>query len=103
MKNELTHFALVPVFGLAGAAATAAMWQLFNATLMAFTPPPYAVLGCVVSGLFGPVIVGAFVWLASREARVFRGPAGVGLGIVLATELAFYVPLGFMVVAFSQA
>ncbi len=46
-------------------------------------------LGCVVSGLFGPVVVGAIVWFASRETRVLRGPAGVGLGIVLATELAF--------------
>ncbi len=101
-KNELKLLALVPVFGAAGAAATAAMWHLFSRTLMALTPPPYTVLGCVVSGLFGPVAVGAVVWYASREARVLRGPAGVGLGIVLATELAFYVPLGFMVVAFSQ-
>jgi hypothetical protein len=103
MRNEFKLLALVPVFGMAGAAATAMLWQVFSWTLMTLIPPPYAVLGCAVSGLLGPLLVGFAVWRASREARAFRGPAAVGLGIVLATELAFYVPLGFMVAAFSLA
>lgn len=103
MKTEFKLLALVPVFGAAGAAATALMWHIFSWTVMALTPPAYAVLGCVLSGLVGPIFVGITVWLASREARAFRAPAAVGLGIVLAAELALYVPLGFMVAAFSMA
>ncbi len=102
MKHDLKLLALIPVFGTIGAAATAFMWQLFDFTLMEFTPPSYAVLGCVLSGLFGPVLVGVIVWCTSHCAQAVRWPAGVGLGIVLATELAFYVPLGFIVVAFSH-
>lgn len=103
MQHDLQILGLVPVFGVIGAAATAGLWHLFAWTLMDLTPPSYAVLGCVLSGLLGPILVGAVVWIASHGAQHVRWPAGVGLGLVLATELAFYVPLGFMVVAFSQA
>lgn len=103
MKKDLKLLGLVPVFVMIGAAATAAFWYLFHLALADVTPPSYAVLGCVVSGLLGPVLVAAVVWTASHDARFVRWPAGVGLGIVLATELAFYVPLGLMVAAFSQA
>lgn len=103
MRHELKILGLVPVFGMLGAAATAGLWRLFALTLMDLAPPSHAVLGCAVSGLFGPLLVGAIVWIAGRGANHVRWPAGVGLGLVLATELAFYVPLGFMVVAFSKA
>lgn len=102
MKNDLKLLALVPVFGAAGAAATALMWQIYAITLMRSTPPSYAVLGCALAGLFGPVFVGAAIWTAGRRAHFVRWPAGVGLGTVLATELAFYIPLGFMAAAFSS-
>ena len=39
MKNDLKLFALVPVYGAAGAAGTALMWQIYAATLMRLTPP----------------------------------------------------------------
>lgn len=101
--SDLKFFGLVPLFGAMGAAATAAMWQVFSLTLMELTPPPYAVLGCAVAGLFGPLTVCLAVWISTRKRPALRWPAGVGLGMVLATELAFYVPLGFMTAAFQQA
>jgi hypothetical protein len=104
MRDELRHFALVPVFGIAGALATAVMWQVFAATWLAQVPPPYEILACVVAGLIGPPSVWALVWLATRgpkrsALRELRPPALVGLGLVLATELAFYLPLGFFAIA----
>lgn len=103
MREDLRLLGLASIFGVAGAAATAAMWQVFAFTLMELTPPPYAVLGCGVSGLVGPLAVGAVVWIATRSTPMLRWPAGVGLGMVLAAELAFYLPLGFMAVAFHGA
>lgn len=103
MHDDLKLLGLASIFGAAGAAATASMWQAFDIALMALTPPPYAVLGCVMSGLVGPLAVGALVWINTRNAPNLRWPAGVGLGMVLAVELAFYLPLGFMAVAFHGA
>jgi len=100
MKNDLKLLVLVPAFGVAGAAATVAMWYLFIFTLGAFTPPSHVVLGCIVSGLIGPVAVACVVWSVTRDASNLRWPASIGLGMVFATELAFYLPLGFMAVAF---
>lgn len=103
MHHDLKLLGLVPAFCAAGAAATASMWYVFHFTLAALTPPHYEVLGCIVSGLIGPIVVAAVVWLATRKKSAVRWPAGLGLGMVLATELAFYLPLGFMAVAFHGA
>jgi hypothetical protein len=100
VKNDLKLLMLVPIFGVAGAAATVAMWYLFVFTLAALTPPSHVVLGCIVSGLIGPLAVACVVWPATRDASNLRWPACIGLGMVFATELAFYLPLGFMTVAF---
>lgn len=102
MNGNVKLLCLATVFGTLGAAATAAMWRLYDLTLMQNTPPAYSVLACVVVGLLGPLAVGALVWLVTQEARRYRWPAVVGLGIVLAAEVAFYVPIGFIAVAFHQ-
>lgn len=103
MKDELKVLALVPIFGVLGASATLVMWWVFDQTLTLFVPPAYATLACVVCGLIGPAAVAGWIWLVTHRDHVVRWPAGVGLGLVFATELAFYLPLGFMAVAFHDA
>lgn len=105
MKNELKLFGLVPLFATAGALSTAAMWRIFDMTLTELVPGELTVLACVVFGLLGPLLVWATVLLATRSERKpslreIRQPAAIGIGIVFATELGFYVPLGFFAIAF---
>ena len=107
MKNELTLLGLAPVFGLAGAAETAVLWQVFAITVMGLVPDQLAVLACFVTGLAGPPIIWAIVWLAARPFRqpvwiALRAPASTGLGLVFATQLAFYIPIGFFTIAFHH-
>jgi len=105
MKDDLKLLGLVPLFGVVGAFSTAAMWRVFAATLMDSVPGEFAVLACIVAGLVGPLAAWALVLLATRSSgapqlRPLRRPAGIGFGLVLATEIGFYVPLGFFAVAF---
>jgi hypothetical protein len=106
MKDELKMFGLVPLFGILGAISTVVMWRVFAITLMDVVPGQLAVLACVVVGLTGPLLLWAMVLLMTgnnREPRLrsFRSPATIGIGLVLATELGFYVPLGFFAIAFQ--
>ena len=106
MKDELKLLGMVPIFGATGALATAATWQVFAITLMDLVPAKLAVLFCLVAGLAGPVIVWVLVWFATRSSRTplevgLRRSAFVGLGLVFAAELGFYIPLGFFAIAFS--
>lgn len=103
MRNDIKLLCLVPVYGALGAAATWGLWLIFDRWVEAAIPPPYAVLACVLWGLPGPVTVGAVAWIATRRTPSARWPAIIGLGMVLATELAFYVPIGFLAVAFHTA
>ena len=78
--------------------------QVFAMTLMDVVPSDLAVLACVVFGLIGPPVVWAAVLLATRSQRKpglreLRRPAAIGIGIVFATEVGFYVPLGFFAIA----
>ncbi len=105
MIDELKLLGLVPLFGLVGALSTAVMWQVFAATLMDVVPGQLAVLACVVFGLSGPLVVWVSILLATSSQRkpglrALRRPAAIGIGIVFATELGFYVPLGFFAIAF---
>ena len=105
MKNEITILGLAPLCGLAGAAATAVAWQVFALTLLDVVPDRLAVLSCLIAGLAGPMVLWAFLWLVTRGrrsplARAWRRAAAVGLGLVVAAELGFYIPLGFFAIAF---
>jgi hypothetical protein len=106
MKDELKLLGMVPIFGATGALATAAAWQVFAITLMDLVPARLVVLSCLVTGLAGPLIVWGIVWLATRSQRTpldvaLRRSAFVGLGLVFAAELGFYIPLGFFAIAFT--
>mgnify|MGYP001824906842 CR=1 FL=1 len=105
MKEEIKLLGLTPLFGLTGAIATALVWHLYAATIIAFVPQQLTLLACFAAGLVGPPIVWAGLWLATRPARRsvwdgLRGPAATGLGLVFATQLAFYIPIGFFTLAF---
>ena len=106
MHDELRFFGLAPLFGVLGALATAGAWHLFAATLLDSVPSHLAVLACLVAGLSGPVVVWAAVWIGTRRRQSFAvtalpRSASVGLGLVFAAELGFYIPLGFFAVAFA--
>jgi hypothetical protein len=105
MHDELKFLGLAPLFGAIGALATAAAWQVFAITLLDLVPAQLAVLSCLVAGLTGPLAVWVTVWIATRRRRTLfasalRHAASVGLGLVLAAELGFYIPLGFFAIAF---
>ncbi len=107
MNEDFKFFGLTPLFGAIGAVATAAAWHIFAFTLLNFVPAPFAVLSCLVVGLSGPVAVWATVWILTRRQQTLftfavRRAASVGLGIVFAAELGFYIPLGFFAMAFHS-
>jgi hypothetical protein len=105
MNDDFRFFGLAPLFGILGALATAAAWHLFAITLLDLVPPQFAVLSCLVAGLAGPLFVWMVVLMMTRRrqglfASALRRAASVGLGLVLAAELGFYIPLGFFAIAF---
>jgi len=104
MNEDFKFFGLTPLFGVVGALATAAAWQVFAMTLLDLVPAQLAVLSCLVAGLAGPLAVWMAVLVATRRSGLFasatRRAASVGLGLVLAAELGFYIPLGFFAIAF---
>ena len=107
MHDELKFFGLAPLFGVIGALATAAVWHVFAITLLHLVPAQLAVLACLVAGLSGPVAVWATVWISTRRRRTLftsaiRRAASIGLGLVFAAELGFYIPLGFFAIAFHS-
>ena len=105
MKDDMIFFGLAPLFGAVGAIATAAVWQLFSITLIDTVPQHLVVLSFLAAGLAGPLIVWGSLMTATRGrqpalARTLRRAASVGLGLVIAAELGFYIPLGFLAIAF---
>jgi hypothetical protein len=106
VHDEVKIFGLAPLFGVVGALATAGAWHLFAATLLGLVPAELAVLSCLVAGLGGPVVVWLAVWIATRDRQTFsasavRRSASLGLGLVLAAEIGFYIPLGFFAIAYA--
>ena len=105
MHNELRFLGLAPVFGAVGAMATAAAWHLWAILFLEMVPAQLAVLACLAAGLAGPATVWLMVWIVTRPgltttALAVRRAASLGLGLVLAAELGFYIPLGFFAIAF---
>ena len=106
MKNELKFLGLTPLFGIAGALATAGVWQVYAATFMDLVPPKLAVLSCLVAGLAGPMIIWAILAMITSGRRsplalALQRSSSLGLGLVVAAELGFYIPLGFFAIAYS--
>jgi len=105
MNEDFKFFGLTPLFGVFGALATVAAWQIFAVTLIDLIPPHLAVLSCLVVGLVGPAALWLAIWAVTRRrttelASALSRAASVGLGLVLAAELGFYIPLGFFAIAF---
>ena len=107
MHEELKFLGLAPLFGATGALASATVWHVFAITLVHLVPEPIAVLSCLAAGLLGPVSVWALVCISTRRQKTLfasglRRAASVGLGLVLAAEIGFYIPLGFFAIAFHS-
>lgn len=105
MNDDLKFFALAPLFGILGALSTAVAWQLFAVLMIHVVPDRLQVLSCLMVGLLGPVVVWLTVRIMTRIRRrefsvVVGQSASVGLGLVLAAQLGFYIPLGFFAIAF---
>ena len=105
MNEDFKFFGMAPLFGAIGALATAAAWHVFAITLLDLVPAQLAVLSCLVAGLAGPLVIWMAVLFVIRRQRgpfasSLRRAAAVGLGLVLAAELGFYIPLGFFAIAF---
>lgn len=107
MHDELGYLGLAPLFGAAGAMATVAAWHLYAVLFMEMVPTQLALLVCLLVGLAGPTVVLSIVWTATRSggnpvASAVRRSATLGLGLVVAAELGFYIPLGFFAIAFQS-
>jgi hypothetical protein len=107
MNDELRFLGMAPLFGVAGALATAVAWHVFAVTVLDMVPAQFAVLSCLVAGLGGPAAVWLAVWMMARRRRTPRAcamthAASLGLGLVLAAEIGFYIPLGIFAVAFFE-
>jgi hypothetical protein len=105
MHDEFKFLGLTPLFGVSGAAATAVAWQIFAVTLLDVVPAQLAVLSCMIFGIGGPAAVWLMVWIGTQRRNdqsvsAVRQSASVGLGLVIATEVGFYIPLGFFAIAF---
>ena len=105
MNDDFRFFGMAPLFGAIGALSTAAAWHVFAFTLIELVPAQLAVLSCLVAGLAGPLVVWIAVLTVTRGQRTLfasalRRAASVGLGLVSAAELGFYIPLGFFAIAF---
>ena len=105
MNEDFRFFGLTPLFGAVGALATAAAWHIFAITCLDLVPAQLAVLSCLVAGLAGQLVVWIAVLTVTRGQRTLfasalRRSASAGLGLVLAAELGFYIPLGFFAIAF---
>jgi hypothetical protein len=105
VHDELKFLGLAPLFGAIGALATAAAWHVFAITILDLVPARLAVLSCLGAGLAGPLVVWMAVLFVIRRQRsplasALRRAAAVGLGLVVAAELGFYIPLGFFAIAF---
>jgi hypothetical protein len=105
MHNEFRFLGLAPLFGAVGAMATVAAWHVYAILFLELVPAHLAILWCFLAGLAGPALVWLVVLIATRPGRrtiesTVRRPASVGLGLVIAAELGFYVPLGFIAIAF---
>jgi hypothetical protein len=106
MRDEFKFLSLVPLFAAVGGFATVAAWHLYAVLFFEVIPNQLTVLACLVAGLAGPAIVLSVVLVATRAGKsattwAVRRSASVGLGLVLAAELGFYIPLGFFAIAFA--
>jgi len=104
--DQLRQILLLVAFALAGATSTAAMWLVFSMTLQPVVPGNLATLACLAMGSAGPIVMWFVVYLAVRNRPPQAGrkvlvPATIGLSLALATQLAFYIPLGFFATAFA--
>jgi hypothetical protein len=105
IMTELRQIGLMFVFGLTGAAATVLTWHVFAAIAMPMVRDDLVELACFSSGLAGPLAVLLVVWFVTRNRiaqarKALRWPAVAGLGVVVAAQLAFYIPLGFLCIAY---
>jgi hypothetical protein len=105
VKHDMAFLTMAPAFGAVGALATAAVWQLFAVSLINFVPEQLTVLSCLAAGVAGPLVVWGILLTATRGrstgmSGALRRAASVGLGLVVAAELGFYIPLGFLAIAF---
>lgn len=105
MAEQLKQLGLMVGFGLLGALATLLSWYAFAEALSRWVPREFLELSVFSVGLLGPLTVWMVVILGTRlrsgsRMELVRVTAGAGLAVVAATQLAFYVPLGFMCLAF---
>ena len=105
MKYEIGFYGLAPLFGVLGAVATAAVWQIHAITLMGLVPAQFGALSCILVGLLGPMIVWLGVFRATRNrttenVAAVRRAASVGLGLVLAAQAAGWAQATILGVAF---
>ncbi|MCP4897259.1 MAG: hypothetical protein GY906_09845 [bacterium] len=108
MPETVKQLGLMVVFGFVGALATLATWHGATGFLSVLVPRQLLELSVFCVGLLGPLVVWTAVLAATRRRsratlEMVRSTAAAGLAVVAATQLVFYVPLGFMCLAFNVA
>ncbi len=106
MPEPVKQLGLMVLFGFAGALATLAAWYSSSGLLSILVPRQLLELSLFAVGLLGPLVVWVAVLVvtqgrSSASLEMLRPTAAAGLAVVAATQLAFYIPLGFMCLAFG--
>ncbi len=92
------------VFGALAVLATGVAWRVAAVTVVPHVDAARAELAVFVAGFVGPILVVAASWLLARpfaSCSVVRAAAVAGVAVVVAAQLAFFVPLGMLCTAVS--
>jgi len=89
-------------FGALAVLATGVAWRVAAVTVVPHVDAAGAELAVFVVGLVGPILVVTASWLLARPfaaCDAVRAAAVAGVGVVIAAQLAFFVPLGMLCAA----
>jgi len=90
------------VFGALAVVATGVAWRVAAVVLVPHVDAARAELALFVAGLIGPLLVAATAWWLARpfaSCAVVRAAASAGVAVVVAAQVAFFVPIGMLCTA----
>jgi hypothetical protein len=90
------------IFGALAVLATGVAWRVAAVAVVPHVDTARTELALFVTGLLGPILVVAAAWWLARpfaSCAVVRAAASAGVAVVVAAELAFFVPIGMLCTA----
>ena len=100
--EQLRLTGLMTLFGALAVCATGLAWRVAAVTVVPYVDGAHAELALFTTGLVGPALVVAGAWLLARpvaSCESVRAAAATGVAVVVAAQLAFFVPIGLLCTA----